>query len=82
VLIAVREAGIRFLHRPDVLAPRVRAASAGLALGTLAVVVVAAGEDAGWVLFMTVFLSLITLGALVVYALLVHFARPRGAPAV
>lgn len=82
VLITLREAGIRFFHRPQLIAPRVRAASGGLALGTLAVVLVAAGEDAGWFLFMTILLSLITLATLGVYALLAHFTRPRGAAAV
>ncbi len=82
VLVAVHEVGIRFFHRPELLAPRVRAASAGLAVGTLVVVLLATGEDAGWILFMTILLSLITLATLAVYALLVRFTHPRRAAAV
>ena len=39
--------------------------------------IVATGEDRGWVIFMTLFLTLITLATLAVYALLVRFTRPK-----
>jgi hypothetical protein len=39
------------------------------------------GEDRGWGLFITIFLTLITLATLLVYALMVRFMRPSGAAA-
>ncbi len=46
---------------------------------TLAVTIVAAGEDGGWVIFMTLLLTMITLATLAVYAVLLHFTRPKPA---
>ncbi len=64
VLIGAHEASIRLFHRSELVPARVRATSAGVAAATLAVLIVAAGEDGGWVIFMTVVLSLITLATL------------------
>ena len=41
--------------------------------------IAATGEDRGWVIFMTLFLTLITLATLAVYAVLVRFTRPKPA---
>jgi hypothetical protein len=79
VLAVVNEVGIRLFHRPPAPPPRVRAATAGLGIGALVVTFVATGEDGGWVVFMTILLSLITLAVLAVYAALLHFTRPRSA---
>jgi hypothetical protein len=40
------------------------------------------GEDRGWVIFMTLFLTLITLATLAAYALLLRFTRPKPAAVV
>jgi hypothetical protein len=79
VLIGVHEASIHLLHRPGLVPARVRATSAGIAAEALAVAIVAAGEDGGWVIFMTLLLTMITLATLAVYAVLLRFTRPKPA---
>jgi MFS family permease len=81
VLIAVHEVRVRALHRPELVEARPRAIGAGIGLGTLAVLLIAMGESRGWAMFMVVVISLITLGVLAVYAVMLHFTRPRGAAA-
>jgi hypothetical protein len=79
VLNACHEVGVRFAHRPALVPTRVRAESAGIAAGGLTLALVVMGEERGWAIFMITVLSLITLGALLVYALLLHLMRPRRA---
>ncbi len=79
VLNACNEIGIRFGHRPEPVPGLLRAESAGIAAGFLMVSLAVLGEERGWAIFMITVLSLITLGVLAVYALLLHLMRPRGA---
>ena len=81
VLNGCDEIGIRFGHRPEPVPGRVRAESAGIAAGFLTLALVVMGESRGWAIFMITVLSLITLGVLAVYALLLHLMRPRRATA-
>jgi hypothetical protein len=81
VLNACNEIGTRFGHRPEPVPGRVRAESAGIAAGFLMVALTALGEARGWAIFMITVLSLITLGVLAVYALLLHLMRPKHATA-
>ena len=78
-LIGAHEASVRVLRRRELVPARVRATSAGIAAATLAMLIAATGEDRGWVIFMTLFLTLITLATLAVYAVLVRFTRPKPA---
>lgn len=82
VLIAIHELAVRVFHRPPLVAGSTRALAAALAGGAIGIVFVAMGEDRGWGLFITIFLTLITLATLSVYALMVRFMRPSGAGAV
>jgi hypothetical protein len=79
VLNACNEIGIRFGHRPEPVPGLVRAESAGIAAAFLIVALAVLGEERGWAIFMITVLSLITLGVLAVYALLLHLMRPRRA---
>ncbi len=79
VLNACTEIGIRFGHRPEPVPGRVRAESAGIAAGFLTLALLLMGESRGWAIFMITVLSLITLAVLLVYTLLLHLMRPRGA---
>jgi hypothetical protein len=79
VLNACHEVGVRFGHRPALVPARMRAESAGIAAGGLTLALVVMGEERGWAIFMIGVLSLIALGALLVYALLLHLMRPRRA---
>jgi hypothetical protein len=81
VLNACHEAGVRFGHRSPLVPSRVRAESAAIAAGSLAIALVVIGEERGWAIFMITVLSLITLTALACYALLLRLMRPRRAPA-
>jgi hypothetical protein len=81
VLIAIHELAVRVFHRPPLVAGGTRASAAALAGGAMGSVFIAMGEDRGWGLFITIFLTLITLATLLVYALMVRFMRPSGAAA-
>jgi len=82
VLIAIHELAVRVFHRLPLVAGGTRASAAALAGGAMGIVFIAMGEDRGWGLFITIFLTLITLATLSVYALMVRFMRPSGAAAV
>lgn len=82
VLETCHEVSVRVRHRHGLVPGRVRAASAGIALGALALSLLVMGEERGWAIFMIVLLSMITLAVLAVYAMLLHLIRPRGAAAV
>jgi hypothetical protein len=46
------------------------------------VLIAATGDDRGWVIFITLLLTLITLATLAAYALLLRFTRPKPAAVV
>ena len=79
VLNACHEVGVRFGHRAGLVPALVRIESAGIAAGGLTLALLVMGEERGWAIFMITVLSLITLAALLVYALLLHLMRPRRA---
>jgi hypothetical protein len=82
VLMAMHEVSVRLVHRPPLVPGRTRALGAGLALGAFAILLIAMGEDGGWLLFMAIVISFITIAVLAFYALLLRFTRPRDAAAV
>ena len=82
VLIVTHEIAMRVFHRPPLVSGHTRATSTALSAGVIVVVLVAMGEDRGWGLMITSFLSLLTLATLAVYAVLVRFTRPRSAVVV